>query len=400
MSAMSKVLEPAGVLRAALAAFEPALLSGDDCVVVAEALARTEKACAVAGARAALRAGDVGAHRRRGFSSPGDWLARTSGITSGAARGVLDTAGELERCPATKAAAVAGDLSLDQAGIIARTEGSCPGSEAELVALAGRTGLRGLRDEATRRRVGTIPPEELHLRQHRARSLRHWRDDLGMVRLAGALPPEVGVGLVNRLDAEADRIRRAARAAGSEEPFEAHAADALVRLASGNGKGRANRADVVVVVDLHGYRRGHTHDGEVSHVVGGGPLPVSVVRELAEDAFVKAVVHDGVKIDTVAHLGRHIPAELRTALELGQLPGLDGVRCDEPGCDRRYGLQWDHTDPVANGGPTSYGNLTGKCTPHHWEKTERDREAGLLGPAAKRRGPPATASRPPPPAAA
>jgi hypothetical protein len=41
---------------------------------------------------------------------------------------------------------------------------------------------------------------------------------------------------------------------------------------------------------------------------------------MAGDAFLKAVAHDGVRIETVAHFGRHISAELRTALELGALP--------------------------------------------------------------------------------
>ncbi|MBV8303678.1 MAG: HNH endonuclease, partial [Acidimicrobiia bacterium] len=72
------------------------------------------------------------------------------------------------------------------------------------------------------------------------------------------------------------------------------------------------------------------------------------------------------------------PAELRTALELGTPPDFDGVTCSVQGCNRRHGLEWDHTDPVANGGPTSYTNLSPKCWPHHREKTLQDRRAGLL----------------------
>jgi hypothetical protein len=41
-------------------------------------------------------------------------------------------------------------------------------------------------------------------------------------------------------------------------------------------------------------------------------------------------------------------------------------------------LQWDHIDPVANGGLTSYENQQPLCLPDHIEKTERDRKAGLL----------------------
>jgi hypothetical protein len=113
-----------------------------------------------------------------------------------------------------------------------------------------------------------------------------------------------------------------------------------------------------------------------------------MVRELAKDAFLKAVLHDGVAIHTVAHFGRHIPATLRTALELGAPPDFEGVTCDEVGCDRRHGLEWDHVDPVANGGLTSLENLRPRCGPDHREKTEADRAAGLLGKKRQGRDPP------------
>jgi hypothetical protein len=52
-----------------------------------------------------------------------------------------------------------------------------------------------------------------------------------------------------------------------------------------------------------------------------------------------------------------------------------------------YGLEWDHDDPVANDGLTSYENLVARCKPDHWAKTERDRKAGLLRPGRKRAPP-------------
>jgi hypothetical protein len=150
-------------------------------------------------------------------------------------------------------------------------------------------------------------------------------------------------------------------------------------MVEGGGNGKAKSADVVIVADLRAYRRGHAHPGEPCHIVGGGPIPVRVARELARDAFLKAVLHDGVAVQTVAHFGRHRPAHLETALALGAPPDFDGVTCTQLGCDRKHGLQWDHLDPYANGGPTSMANLKPKCVPHHCDKTESDRRAGLLG---------------------
>ena len=192
---------------------------------------------------------------------------------------------------------------------------------------------------------------------------------------------------VNRLDAETDRVRRAARRAGSTEARDAHAADAFVGMTSGTGK-RAARGEVVYVCDLAAAARGRAERDELCHVVGAGPVPVSVVRAVAVAASVKVVVRDGKRLDTIAHYGRSVPAELRTALELGDPERLDGAVCTEAGCDRRYGLEWDHIDPVAHGGMSSYENLEAKCGPHHWAKTERDRKAGLLRGVRGERGPP------------
>ena len=375
----TSLLEMAAAVREALAGFDPALVSGHDAVAVVEELAATEKACAAARARAAVRAAACGGHQRRGFVDASDWLARSAGSSVGQARAAIATASAVEACPATKAALAAGALSLAQAEIITRAVAECPGTEDEMLALAARSSLSTLKDESRRRRLAAVDPADLHRRQLRAREVRHWRDEMGMVRLAAALPPEVGVALVNRLDAETDRIRRAARREASTEPRVAHAADALAAMLRGQATNRATSADLVVVCDLQAYRRGHAHEGEVCHIVGGGPLPVGEARRLGDDAFLKAVLHDGVRIETVAHFGRHLTAELRTALELGPPPDLDGVRCVEEGCDRRYGLEWDHVDPRANGGPTSYNNLQARCWPHHRAKTDRDRAAGLLG---------------------
>jgi hypothetical protein len=378
-------------LRDELAAFEPELLSGTECAFLVEVLAVTEKACAGARARAAARAADCGAHRDHGFRDPEDWLARTSGSSTPEARNALQTARRLEDCPATKQALLDGELSLHQAAEITRTEAECPGSESDLLGVAKRNGLGTLKDEARKRRQAAVDPDDLYRRQRRARDVHHFIDDLGMVQVRLGLLPEVGIPFVNRLDAQTDRRRRQAKHEGRDEPRGAHAHDAFAAMIGGQAKGRAKGADCVIVCDLRAYRRGHAHAGEPCHIVGGGRIPVWLAKEMARDAFLKAVIHDGIDIDTVAHIGRHVPAELRTALEVGAPPDFDGVTCCEEGCGRRHGLEWDHVDPVANRGPTSYKNLKPRCWPHHREKTERDRRAGLLDGAIDRlteRGPP------------
>jgi 5-methylcytosine-specific restriction endonuclease McrA len=376
---VSRLVELANALRDEVAGFDADRWSADACASVAETLAAASKACSAAAARAATRAVAGGAHRGRGFTSGVEWMARVAGVTPAEARTTLATVAAIEKCPATRHAVASGVVSLVQAREIARAEQAVAGSEDTLLQVAATASVAGLRDESRRVVLETMDRDELCEHRRRARSVQHWIDEFGMVAGRFRLPPEVGVPFVNRLDRATDRARRDARRAGVGEARDAHAADALVSMVAGTSAVRSGRADVVFVCSLDAYRRGHTHGDELCHVIGSGPVSVAVVREqLRDDAFVKAVVVRGKRIDVVAHFGRKMPAELRTALELGDPERLDGAVCAEEGCDRRYGLEWDHVDPIANGGVTSYENINALCEPDHWAKTERDRKAGLL----------------------
>ena len=392
------------VLRAVLVGFQPEEFSAEDCAVLVEELAITEKVCAAARVRAAARAGAGGVHKERGFADVSDWMARASGSTAGSAKAALDTAAALESQPEAKAALEAGELSIAQARELVRTEAECRGSAADLLEVAKQSSLKTLKERARDRRVRAIDPEELHAMQHASMYARHWRTQLGNVRVELELPPEFGVPFTNRLDAETDRVWQERRRAtnkqcqkgagelidhdistGATPKRSQVAAEAFIRMFESGGKGKAQQADLVIVCDLRAYRRGHAEEGELCHIIGGGPIPVSLARELGHDAFLKAVLHDGVAIHTIAHFGRRYPAVLRTALMLGVPPAFEGPICSEPGCDRRYHLETDHIDPCANGGLTTYDNLGSPCWPHHRTKTERDRKAGLLR--GKPRGP-------------
>jgi hypothetical protein len=391
--------------RAALVDFQPDEFSANDCAVLAEELATTEKVCAAARVRAAARAGACGVHKERGFPDVSDWMARASGSTAASAKAALETAAALDAHPETKAALEAGELSLAQARELVRTEADCPGSAADLLGVAKQNSLKTLKEQARDLRVRAIDPEGLHALQHASKHARHWRTRLGNVAIALELPPEFGVPITNRLDAETDRLWQEHRRVnqqngdGGDDLFgddsaaaisprrSALAADAFVRMFESGGKSKAHQADLVIVCDLRAYRRGHADEGELCHIIGGGPIPVSLARELGRDAFLKAVLHDGVAIQTIAHFGRRYPAVLRTALMLGAPPEFEGPVCSEPGCDRRYHLERDHIDPCANGGKTSYENLASPCWPHHRIKTERDRKAGLLKAKPRARGP-------------
>lgn len=353
------------------------LYEGVDALAIAEELAIAEKMCAAARARFAARAAACGAHKSAGHTDAADWLARAMGTSLAAARDALDVGSSLDECPQTAEALAAGRLSLAQAKETTATERDHPGSETELLGVAARGGLRSLQDAALAKRLESRSFDQIQAERRAARSVKTWRDNLGMVNLHAVLAPEVGLAIINRLEHETRRRwRDAGGAAGAVTTFEQHAADAFVAMINGEAGGGKGPTDLAIVCNLDAWRRGHTHPGEPCHLIGGGPIPVELARELADDAFLKAVIHDGVAIHTVKHFGRHIPAEVRTALDLGAPPQFAGRRCAEAGCDRALNIDWDHHQPLAAGGATEYANLQGLCGRHHRAKTDAERAAG------------------------
>jgi hypothetical protein len=117
------------------------------------------------------------------------------------------------------------------------------------------------------------------------------------------------------------------------------------------------KTDIVFVIDLNAFRRGHTHDGEPCHIIGGGPIRVDIVREVMKDAFIKAVLHDGVNVHTAKHFGRHRPAVLQTILDLGPPPDFTGASCKE--CGRKYNLQWITSTPSQTEGRPAQSKTAG-----------------------------------------
>jgi len=152
-----------------------------------------------------------------------------------------------------------------------------------------------------------------------------------------------------------DEIFNAARKSGNHERPEAYAADALLELCTAESAIAAKpaRANAVmnIRIDMASLKRGHTENGEVCEIAGVGPIPVATATAHLGEAFLKLLVMDGTDVRTIAHMGRAIPAKLRTGLE-----ERDRV-CQVPTCDMSVGLEIDHILPFAEGGPASLENL-------------------------------------------
>jgi hypothetical protein len=95
---------------------------------------------------------------------------------------------------------------------------------------------------------------------------------------------------------------------------------------------------------------------------GGAAVPVAeAIGAILAGALVKIVAHNGTDITRVAHHGRHIPADLKTAIV-----ERDGSTCVRPGCGATSHLEIHHWRvPHAQGGPMAYWNAASVCPHDH-----------------------------------
>ncbi|MGI8520179.1 MAG: HNH endonuclease [Actinomycetota bacterium] len=317
-------------------------------------------------------------------------VARASGVSIGKAKATVDTGKALKGADEVRDAFKGGDISSDQATEIARAEQASPGSSSELLAAANSEAFHVLRDKARRIVLEAEQNRGLSERQSEARSARSHTDELGMININLAFEPHVGTPILNRAETLAAHLQRTAKKEGRLEPFERFLADAYAAMLSGAPATRSRRPELVVLVSYGVAKRGwkDVEDTEVCTIPGVGPVSPEVAKKIAQDAFLTGVFYDGKDLRHMRRWTRHTPVEVRLALELGDPPDFDGIKCLD--CGNRFGTENDHLQPHYAQGPASTDNLKPRCYSCHKAKTERDRKAGKLGPRAadEERGPP------------
>ena len=351
-----------------------------DCISTQDAAERfrefceLERLCAAAKVLLSSRAAESQVWKDEGHRSPAEWMASTGGTGIGDAVSTLEMASRLAWLPETEDALRHGALSSPQLKEITAAANQRPSSEKELLEAAATSTLKGLREHCRNVLAESSSAEEeneRYLAIRGRRSFRSWTDVDGAFKGALTLTPDDGARLLAVVQRRADELFDEARKSGTEDAPAAYRADALVdlltvgRMNSKSGsKPSRGRVDVSIHVDAAALRRGHVRQGEKCEIRGVGPVPVATVNSLLPEAFVKLLVTDGVDVTTVCHIGRKtLPATLRTALEARD------AACVVPGCDVALGLEYDHVDPVENGGPTCLDNLARLCHFHHAQKT-------------------------------
>jgi hypothetical protein len=290
-------------------------------------------------------------------------IARAFGIEPSEAQRTIDFAERLAKLPMTDAAVRAGHLPVKAAQMIAETATVTPEAEGALLETA-RDGLVPLKDACVAARAAVEDPAERSARQHRQRSFRMWTDTDGMMAGRFALTPEIGGQIKAIVDKGVQQIFRARRAGEEHEPHEAYAADVLANAFLHPSELPAAKVSTHVVMDHSVLALGDQLPGAKCEIPGVGPVNAQWARDLLGESFLTFVVKKGKDITTVAHFGRHIPAELRTALI------VSGRECDVEGCHNRGYVEIDHSHPVGKGGITSWQNLRWLCYLHHKRKTQ------------------------------
>ncbi|MGH9197535.1 MAG: HNH endonuclease, partial [Acidimicrobiia bacterium] len=305
-------------------------------------------------------------------------IAKMTGTSIAKAKETVATGQVLASSDDLSMAMQTGEISFDQAAEIAKAEGSAPGTAKELIEVAKKESFQVLRDRSGKARLDAEQHRGLAERQHESRSGRSYVDELGMVNINLRLEPHIGTPIVNRAEAEAKRLHKAARPNDGKESFECHLADAYAKMLAGKGKASTTRPELVVVVSHEVAKRGwkDVKRGEVCKIPGVGPTAPKVARDIAQRALISVVVSDGKDLRHFKRFSRAIPKEIRIALELGPPPDFDGIRCVD--CGNQLNIEIDHVEPVVAGGETSNKNSDPRCWPCHVAKTERDRKAGKL----------------------
>ena len=110
-------------------------------------------------------------------------------------------------------------MSATQAAEVTSAAREAPGAEAELLAAARATKVKGLRDKAREVRAGAREDDEQWAEElHRTRRAHEWHDPDSAYRMEARMAPDDGARFSAAWNAHIDRIFGEARKAGRHEP--------------------------------------------------------------------------------------------------------------------------------------------------------------------------------------
>ncbi len=300
------------------------------------------------------------------------WLAWRAGISPERASSIVKIAKRAGELPHTIAALNAGELTVDQAAVIAR---NVPGRYDESAANVARfCTVRQLRQALPhyrdRRPEKPQPGSDADVEAHGSVSTR--TDESGYHLHLHLHLPDVAKGAIvdQALKAMHEDLKRQAKADAPDGcgPQPVYATDALIALAEtalqAGEAARPGTERYLVVVHLEAGAEGTVE--LMTHL--GIPIPDGERRHILCDSRLQALVHDGTTPLGCGRTTRTINRKLRRAIEHRD------HGCSVPGCGRTTGLEVHHIWHWEDGGPTETWNLIALCAHHH-----RCHHRGTLG---------------------
>jgi len=351
-------------------AFGPDDVALSDATAVWQAFDRIERLASNAKTLLAARVAQAGGWKRAGARSAAEHLARLSGTTTSVARRTLETSQHVAELPAVADAMRGGVLSAEQANVIAGAAAIDPAAEGRLLAMAESANVTELREECLRTKAAADPDRDAtHRRIHERRCARTFTDGEGAWNLVARGTAERGARFEAVLEPKVDEMFARARAEGRREPREAYVFDALMELIEQEPSTQKSRKSkprylALLHVDVEALTRGEAAADEKCEIVGVGPVPVRVARELIGESILHLVVTKGVDVANVVHLGRGATAAQRIAL-LWSKPKCANVECSS------MFVQIDHRLPWTETRHTRLDELDPLCPHDHKLKTNQ-----------------------------
>ena len=358
-------------IETVLASLDPDVLDGSLAAEYVEVFARLERLAAAGKTLAARRVVATrswstaeGAHR-----DATSWMAWVSGSTITQAASVLDTATKVAELPATEVSMRSGALSPTQTALVADAATADPHAEHELLERAEVDGVQGLRGRCAAVKAAARTDEVAHHQRIRAaRSLRSFTDGdgAGRIEIRGTVDDTARV--MAALEPYERELFATARGSGERVRADAIAFDAL--LASGARLRASRQLRSIPTRRLRRVSPPRSTCASITRRCGGdtprrakcarSSVPVRCPSQSCRRcSTTRSCGHsqvDGTDVLAVSHLGRLIPARLRTAIE------DDQRECAIAGCHVDRHLEIDHNLPVEAGGPTARGTSTACVT--------------------------------------
>lgn len=313
-------------------------------------------------------------HVGPGLHSPAQFLAWRVGCSKATANQVVAVARRVEELPLAVAALRAGEISLEQAAVVARNVPAAYDRAATELAKTSTVEQLKAVLPAYRYEEETAEERERRVRATAARRERASglsRDEDGGGRLSLYLDPsqtaEVEAALAAAREELFQQRRDDAKAAAAETgapeapvvaPTMGEAAAALAAAALAHGAAEHPGSERSLIT----YHLAAGPDGSPCLTDERGRIvPGAERRRLLCDHRFVAVLHgdDGTPL-SVGRATRHIGRKLRRVI-LHRHRG----RCAVPGCDASHGLEIHHIEHWEDGGSTDPSNLVALCHRHH-----------------------------------